>query len=773
MKQFSGSFGLSSTNKWSRGRYTSWAIVERLSFPGDHSLRRFRICVALLIWVSIPALAQQPWPTLSDSGASESGPAPDTTHGMIRLDVNVSDKSGNPVSGLTQQDFTLLDNGHPEKIVTFEEGLDDNSDAPTEVILVIDELNLLPLQVADAEREAENFLRQRNGHLSLPVAVYRLNPQGLSASAPSTDGDALADQIANKKEPLTIWKTSALSASMEQIVEVQGSTSREVKEEVARSEVNNLHSVVALGSIALKERRKSGRKLLFWLSSGWKFDGQPGPGMFDLVTELSTRLREARIDLWIATSWASHDGQWRPSPVGTLSHAASLQGITPDTLDFSALFLKSFVFQAGGGLLETGRDLSGKIEQRIRKESTFYSLTFDPPPTNVVDEYHSLKVEVDKPDLIVRTTIGYFDEPVFYDQPPLGLQRVSVEQLEDALKAGAISSGDEMKRNLSHMELTERLNTERLAKLQSTLKNKSARGALSRLADESAFLPPPSSEIPAIAPPDAAAQQQIIARAIIYVDQTTRRLPNLYAERTAIEYDQHPAPRGQTWKTAGGDQSLYQDQTSKATVVFRDGKEIEEAKVTRARLLNKNDENLNTVGTFGAVLTTAIVGASESGSQLGWSRWENGSNGPLAVFHYRVPRETPLYLVSSNFLTINDLVLPFTKKSRYHGEFAIDPASGAILRLTIQADPEKRLPLQRADVMVEYAPVVIGGITYVCPKRSVSISRSRTTMDIHEWGDHFRVYAPFETKLLDMTYNGYHLLHPTSRMLPGFKPVNE
>jgi hypothetical protein len=33
----------------------------------------------------------------------EPGAAPDIMHGMIRLDVNVTDKSGDPVVGLTQQ----------------------------------------------------------------------------------------------------------------------------------------------------------------------------------------------------------------------------------------------------------------------------------------------------------------------------------------------------------------------------------------------------------------------------------------------------------------------------------------------------------------------------------------------------------------------------------------------------------------------------------------------------------------------------------------------
>lgn len=721
----------------------------------------FRICVVLLVCVSIPAFAQQLGTIIPEPPGFDPTAAPDTTHGMIRLDVNVTDKSGNPVAGLTQQDFTLLDSDQPAKIVTFQsfDGMDAKPAPPAEVILVIDEFYLPPVQLADTEAEAEHFLRLHNGHLRFPVCIYRLNDRGLSASAyPSTDGNALADEIARKKEPRTIWKTSMVSDSV----------AKDAPDQKA------LHSVIALGSIALEERRRPGRKLMFWLSGGWKFNSLfPSVGVFDLITELSTRLREARIDLWMATKLPLYDEKGRPLLVGDLTYPNFLQRLTPENVDFSDLPLHVLAAETGGGRLEPLGNLGDGIEQRIKKESTFYSLTFDPLRTNVVDDYHTLKVEVDKPDLIVRTTTGYFDEPVFYDQQPTDLQRVSVQQLEDALRSGSKDSGKEIASQISHMELTERLSTERLTRLQSTLKDRKAREALVKLSDESAFLPPPSSEIPANAPPNVAEQQQIISRAIQYVDQTTRRLPNLFADRTTIQYHERPPKSGQTWKTIVGDQSLYQDEMSKASVVFRDGKEIADAKVTQARLLNKNEWDLSTVGTFGAVLVTVVVGASEKGSELAWSRWEQGPNGPLAVFRYRVPRETPLYEVSSNFLTIDDRILTFEKKAQYHGEFAVDPATGEILRLTIQADLEKRLPLQRADVMVEYAPVVIGGITYVCPKRSVSLSRSRTTMDIHEWVENFKLYAPFETKLSDMEYDHYHLFHSTSRMLPGFTPAKD
>ena len=39
---------------------------------------------------------------------------------VVTVDVVVTDKAGNPVSGLTKEDFTVLDEGRPQPISSFE-----------------------------------------------------------------------------------------------------------------------------------------------------------------------------------------------------------------------------------------------------------------------------------------------------------------------------------------------------------------------------------------------------------------------------------------------------------------------------------------------------------------------------------------------------------------------------------------------------------------------------------------------------------------------------
>jgi hypothetical protein len=72
----------------------------------------------------------------------------------------------------------------------------------------------------------------------------------------------------------------------------------------------------------------------------------------------------------------------------------------------------------------------------------------------------------------------------------------------------------------------------------------------------------------------------------------------------------------------------------------------------------------------------------------------------------------------------------------------------------------------RSDVVVEYGPVKFGDSTYICPVKSVSISRERTLHSISEWGERFQFFAPFETQIIDVSFREYHRFGSTSRILP-------
>src|SRR5262249_55628970 len=108
-----------------------------------------------------------------------------------------------------------------------------------------------------------------------------------------------------------------------------------------------------------------------------------------------------------------------------------------------------------------------------------------------------------------------------------------------------------------------------------------------------------------------------------------------------------------------------------------------------------------------------------------------------------------------------------------HEEIAIDPASGAILRLALQSDLQSTTPSTRSDVLIEYGPVHIGGTTYICPLRSVSIMRARSVRVITEWDEALRLYGPYATMLNDVSFDRYHIFRSNSRVLNGSDPPDK
>ena len=186
---------------------------------------------------------------------------------------------------------------------------------------------------------------------------------------------------------------------------------------------------------------------------------------------------------------------------------------------------------------------------------------------------------------------------------------------------------------------------------------------------------------------------------------------------------------------------------------------------------DKKPEGLTTWGIFGPILGTVLEDAARS--KLAWSHWEQGVSGPMAVFSYSVPKEKSHYTVDyccvaeQSATSVADLS-PFRQIVAYHGEIAVDPASGTILRLMLQAEMKASDPVAKSSIMVEYGPVEIGDRTYFCPVRSVSSTLAQTL----QFNPNFlfpeaAALLPLKTKLNDVAFEQYHLFRADARVLTG------
>jgi VWFA-related protein len=299
------------------------------------------------------------------------------------------------------------------------------------------------------------------------------------------------------------------------------------------------------------------------------------------------------------------------------------------------------------------------------------------------------------------------------------VQRIPVEELEHMVARGHGKLDAEVARELAGIELTERLSTARLAQLRADLPGDKSRQALLVLADTSAFLEPPASEIPATATPTLAAQQRMMTLTVSYLGKSLPLLPNLFATRDTVRFESKPIPAGSADFT---DNPLHEVGRSAVTVLYRDNQEFVDAGSKKTGTPGPPDRGLATWGEFGPILGIVMIDAARS--RLTWSHWELSPTGPQAVFHYSVPREKSHYDV--RFCCVSDSYgMPtniLRQRAGYHGEITVDPSNGAILRLTAEADVDKDNPISRASIVVEYGPVDIGGKAYICPVRGIALA---------------------------------------------------
>jgi hypothetical protein len=357
--------------------------------------------------------------------------------------------------------------------------------------------------------------------------------------------------------------------------------------------------------------------------------------------------------------------------------------------------------------------------------------------------------------------------------PALAAKSLSVEQLDQLLAANQGKNDAHVAQQLAEVDLTERVSPERLAKWEKNFPGDKTREILMRVADSAAFLNTPATEMMRIAPPDPDTQEKMLELASEYVKTTITRLPNFSATRETMHFEDAPS---QEQMTATGAQSsgwrmhplgisigrseakpLHSTGSSSATVTYRGGHEVHDDAGVKDAKGDQPASGLTTSGEFGPILSVVMGDAMRT--QVTWSHWEQSTGDPMAVMHYVVPADQSNYEVGiPNGKTV-DRIDP-----GYHGEIAIDPATGSILRLSVVADLPGLYQSMQTAILVEYAPVTIGDRTYICPVHGVAYSKvpvAGATPDAQSGS------VTVQTQMNDVVFTKYHLFGSESRIVAG------
>ncbi len=311
----------------------------------------------------------------------------------IRLNVEVETKSGEPVTGLTLQDFTLLDNGAPQKVTSFKEV--SSGHEQVEVIVLLDAVNANFENSAYARDQVQKFLGANGGKLAQPTTIAVLTDKGVQAAKGfSTDGNALRHELDQNTSGLREISRSAGFWGATERLQICLKAVREVSQFASQL---------------------PGRKIVLWVSPGWPLLSGPGVELsatqqreiFSDVVSLSTQLREANVTMYDINPLGAGENLMRADYYQQFTKGVG----QPSQVNIAALSLQVLAVQSGGLSLQGSSDVAGLAARCLKDVQAWYEMTFPAAVPEKPNEYHHVEVKLDKHGVTARTRDGYYAQP--------------------------------------------------------------------------------------------------------------------------------------------------------------------------------------------------------------------------------------------------------------------------------------------------------------------------------------------------------------------------
>ncbi|HWZ43235.1 MAG TPA: VWA domain-containing protein [Candidatus Saccharimonadales bacterium] len=351
------------------------------------------------------------------AGASaQNGPAPvDQSQSVIRattrlvvVDLVAVDANGKPVPDLKQEDFTVLEEGVPQKISTFSfQHPDPQAHTPaaqpvpsgiitnapqygttsTFNIILLDSINTDFSAHAYAQDMLAKYLG--SGPEIQPTAVFALGSKLVMLHDFTTDSRALREVVANFKSqgPTHIPDVRAAASPFTR----QGSfqTTPEGRTVTFR----------AIHSIALAMAGYPGRKNLIWISEGFPINLFPefNPGDGTVLIEDFSALAEKIADELMNAQIALY-------PIDAA-------GVTVNDRFSAHTAMISMAQRTGGKTFYNRNDIEMGVRTSIDDGSTYYSLSYYPQNRTWDNKFRKIVVKVARPGMKLQYREGYYAQP--------------------------------------------------------------------------------------------------------------------------------------------------------------------------------------------------------------------------------------------------------------------------------------------------------------------------------------------------------------------------
>jgi VWFA-related protein len=353
------------------------------------------------------------------------------TSNLVFLDVTVVDRKGQPVvSGLTKDNFTIMENGKPQRIFSFDapaasEKTRETASTNTTVvapatILVLDLLNTPNGDSANARDGIRQFLLLQAERLPSQTELMVLNNTALNLAVAYTHNRNELLSALKHVRPETPYKLRGGDWADERLAQ----------------------SIEALQQIALQNKGSPGRKNILWVGQGGPNipidPADPGydrhVGFFAHGT--TNMLVDARISLFLIRP-GGVKGAGNPDLFRIEGREVPKQ---KDLEDFDP-FAKTvnfglFIRGTGGKFFDNRNDVVRAIAEAQDLGSNYYTLTYQPQVGEKDGKFRKIEVVMRERNLRAMTKTGYYaPEPTSKSDPTQNHVDPAIE-IDEAAQSG-------------------------------------------------------------------------------------------------------------------------------------------------------------------------------------------------------------------------------------------------------------------------------------------------------------------------------------------------
>src|SRR5579859_7682036 len=345
---------------------------------------------------------------------------------LVVVDVVATDGKGQPVTDLKASDFTLLEDGNPQKISGF--NFEHPGAAPSHVVQVdlppsvvtnapkfqSNSLNVILFDTVNGDFAEHAYARDQllkflnSAELERPVAIFALQTQLKLLHDFTTDNKSLSAAVAKYRPPAQTINSESFESRASAFATLGDYHTSERGIETTLNQLNALAKILA---------GYPGRKNLIWLSESFPLTlfpesmgqanggGQamrsgtdPGSSASNLQNAASFKTYAVLIrkvsDALMAAQVAVYPVD--AGAVGKDDHLASQH-----TMD-------SMAENTGGKSFKNSNDLALGLRSGIEDGSTYYTLTYYPKNKNWDGQFRRIQVKSDHTNMSLRYREGYY-----------------------------------------------------------------------------------------------------------------------------------------------------------------------------------------------------------------------------------------------------------------------------------------------------------------------------------------------------------------------------